>query len=642
MRVMLRMEAQDASPSAGMGDLNTRVLIVDDQEEIHEDFREMLLPRRTAAASDDLVAAFLDRPGPAARPALPTFDLRHARTGEDGFDVVRQGRERNEPIAVAFVDVRMPPGIDGVETVRRMRTVDRDLQVVIMTAYSDWPLSASSGDPDLLHKILYIRKPVAREEVQQISLSLVKKWNLERDLAVGRRRLEAVLDATGEAIAMYDRSERLVFANRWYEALFDTTPDELRELSLSAAEGKFQERSRDPRVPGTDGTPGSTTRPRLVEPPARRSGSPGTPLLHRFTHGVSDSSGEQMGELVVYRDVSREIEIERMKAEVRRLRSELETTYAFGGIVGTSPGMRRVSELMQRAVDTDVSVLVTGESGTGKELVAKVLHFNGPRRKGPFVAVNCATAPEALIESEMFGHERGAFSGATAQRAGCFERADGGTLLLDEIGDMPLALQVRLLRVLQEREIRRVGGGRSIPIDVRVVASTHRDLEAAMREGTFREDLYYRLAAFPIGVPPLRARQEDIPLLAEHFRKKHADRLGLSVAAIAPAAAALLVRYEWPGNVRELENVICRSLVLETSGLLQAATLPAELVREGAPATLREHPPQPPTAETLADTERRAIADAIEKSGRNLTRAARALGISRATLHRKLKKYRLA
>ena len=626
--------------------LNTRVLIVDDQEEIHEDFREMLLPQRTAAASDHLVAAFLDRPGPAASPALPTLDLRHARTGEDGFDVVRQGRERNEPIAVAFVDVRMPPGIDGVETVRRMRTVDRDLEVVIMTAYSDRPLSAIIGDLDLLHRLLYVRKPVAREEVQQISLSLVKKWNLERDLSAGRRqltdshrRLEAVLDATGDAIAMYDRSERLVFANRWYEALFDATPDELRELSLSAAEGKFEERSRDLRVTGMDGTHGSTTRPRLVEPHARRPGSPGTPLLYRFTHGVSDSSGEQMGELVVYRDVSREIEIERMKAEVRRLRSELETTYAFGGIIGASPGMRKVGELMQRAVDTDVNVLVTGESGTGKELVAKALHFNGPRKKGPFVAVNCAAVPETLIETEMFGHERGAFSGATAQRVGCFEQADGGTLLLDEIGDMPLALQAKLLRVLQEREIRRVGGQRSIPVNVRVVASTHRDLEAAMREGAFREDLYYRLAVFPINVPPLRARQEDIPLLAEHFRKKHADRLGVSVAAVSPAATALLARYEWPGNVRELENVICRSLVLETSELLQAATLPAELAPAGAAAQPAATSAATPVRETLADMERQAIADAIDRSGGNLTRAARALGINRTTLYRKLRKH---
>ncbi len=625
--------------------MNSRVLVVDDQEQIHDDFREMLLPRRTTAASDDLVAAFMDPPSRPSRAWLPPLDLRHARTGEEGCAAVRQAHERNEPIAVAFVDVRMPPGIDGVEAVRRMRGVDRDLEVVIMTAYSDKPLSAIIGDVDLLHKLLYIRKPFAREEVQQISLSLVKKWNLERQLAEGRRqltdshrRLEAVLDATGDAIAMYDRTERLVFANRWYEALLDLPPDELRELSLSAAAGRFRECSPEFRVPNRLTSAGSSARSRVVEPHPPRTGAPGAALFHQFTQPVSDGGGERMGDLVVYRDVSGELEIERMRAEVGRLRSELETTYAFDGIIGSSPGMRRVSELMRRVVDSDVSVLVTGESGTGKELVARALHFNGPRSKGPFVAVNCASVPETLIETEMFGHERGAFSGATAQRLGCFEQADGGTLLLDEIGDMPLVLQAKLLRVLQEREIRRVGGRTTIPVDVRVVASTHRDLEAAMREGAFREDLFYRLAVFPVEVPPLRMRREDIPLLAEHFRKKHADRLGVSVRAISAAAIALLARHDWPGNVRELENVICRSLVMETSDVLQAATLPPEL---GPPAATPGAPAAPPTAGTLADLERQAIAEAVQQSGNNLTRAASALGIDRTTLHRKLKKHGL-
>ncbi len=627
--------------------LNTRLLIVDDQQEIHEDFREMLVPQRRRAASDALAATFMGPSGGPSELSFPPLDLRHATTGEEGYDMVRQGLERNEPIAAAFVDVRMPPGIDGIETVRRMRTIDRELEVVIMTAYSDKPLSEIIGDVNLLHKLLYIRKPFAREEIQQISLSLVMKWNLERDLAEGRRqltnshrRLEAVLDATGDAIAMYDQAGRLTFANRWYERLFDEAPDELWKLPLSAANGRFREPSREQRVPRLRDLDGSTTNPRVVEPCTRRAGAKELPLFYRLAQAVSDSNGESLGELVVYRDVSREIEIERMKAEVHRLRSALETTYAFSGIIGASPGMRGVGELMQRAVDIDVNVLVTGESGTGKELVAKALHFNGPRKTGPFVAVNCAAVPEMLIETEMFGHERGAFSGATTQRVGCFEQANGGTLLLDEIGDMPLALQAKLLRVLQEREIRRVGGTKSIPINVRVVASTHRDLEAAMREGGFREDLYYRLAVFPIEVPPLRARREDIPLLAEHFRKKHADRLGVSVAAISPAATALLARHEWAGNVRELENVICRSLVLETSELLQAATLPAELVPGGAPA----HPgasAASPIPETLAEMERRAIVEAIEKSGRNLTRAARVLGIDRTTLHRKLKKHGL-
>ncbi len=391
-------------------------------------------------------------------------------------------------------------------------------------------------------------------------------------------------------------------------------------------------------MPNRIATVGSTARSRVVEPHPRRTGAPETALFYQFTQPVSDSSGERMGDLVVYRDVSGELEIERMKAEVGRLRSELETTYAFSGIIGSSPGMRKVSELMRRVVDTDVSVLVTGESGTGKELVARALHFNGPRRKGPFVAINCASVPETLIESEMFGHERGAFSGATARRAGCFEQADGGTLLLDEIGDMPLVLQTKLLRVLQEREIRRVGGSTTVPIDVRVVASTHRDLEAAMREGAFREDLYYRLAVFPIDVPPLRTRHEDIPLLAEHFRKKHAARLGVSVRAVSNAAIALLARYEWPGNVRELENVVCRSLVLETSDTLQAATLPPEVA---PPIALPGAPAAPPPLGTLADLEQQAIADAIAKSGHNLTRAASVLGIGRTTLYQKLKKHGL-
>ena len=614
---------------------NTRLLVVDDQPQIHDDFREMLLPQRTTGESDDLIAVFSERTGRPSGPPLPPFELLHARSGKEGYAVVKEARECGEPVAVAFVDVRMPPGIDGVETVRRMRTIDRELEVVIMTAYSDKPLSAIIGDMNLLHKLLYIRKPFAREEIQQISLSLVKKWNLERELAEGRRqltnshrRLEVVLDATGDAIAMYDREERLVFANRWYEALFDLPPDELRKLPMSVTGERFRERSRDLRVPEVAGPEGAITELGVVEPQSGHGAATGMPLFCRFRQSVTDSSGERIGELLVYRDVSREIEIERIKTEVHRLRSELETTYAFSGIIGSSSAMRRVGELMKRAADSDVSVLVNGESGTGKELVARALHFNGARKKGPFVAVNCAAVPETLIESEMFGHERGAFTGATSRHVGCFEQADGGTLLLDEVGDMPMALQSKLLRVLQEREVRRVGGQSPIPIDVRVIASTHQDLNAAMRAGTFREDLYYRLAVFPIDVPPLRDRREDIPLLTEHFREKHTGRLGVSVRSVSAAATALLARHDWPGNVRELENVICRSLVLETSDVLQASTLPGELVPSAAPAG----------PGTLADVERQAIADALERSGGNLTDAARALGIHRSTLHRKLER----
>ena len=292
--------------------------------------------------------------------------------------------------------------------------------------------------------------------------------------------------------------------------------------------------------------------------------------------------------------------------------------------------MREMCALVRQAANRDVGVLVKGESGTGKELVARALHFNGPRRNGPFRAVNCAAVPETLIESELFGHERGAFTGATSRRTGCFEEANGGTLLLDEVGDMPLALQPKLLRVLQEREIRRVGGKSTIPVDVRIVAVTNRDLEAAIRDGTFREDLYYRLAVFPIPVPPLRKHVEDIPLLANHFVKKHAARLGEHVRGISTDAVRLLARYAWPGNVRELENVICRALILERTDELRAASFAPELVTTA---------PAPASGATLADVERRTILAAVEDADGHLARAARTLGIGRATLYRKLRTY---
>ena len=308
---------------------NTRVLIVDDQKEIHEDFGGML-KGGDALSSDALAGAFL---ASSVKRAPPAFDLLHASSGEEGCEIVRTARDRDEPVAVAYVDVRMPPGIDGVEAVRRMRAVDREIEIVIMTAYSDKPLSDIVDDMELLDKLLYIRKPFAREEIQQVTLSLVVKWNVEREVAAGRRRLadshrrlEAVLDATGDAIAMYDRGERLVFANAWYEQLFDLPPGELRTLPREAAMARFTERHparADPASNRAGPVPGNGS---VVEPRA-----PGAdrarrkPLFHRSTQPVRDAGGTVIGELVVFRDVSRELEIERMKLEARRLRAEVAT-----------------------------------------------------------------------------------------------------------------------------------------------------------------------------------------------------------------------------------------------------------------------------------------------------------------------------
>ena len=562
---------------------NNRVLIVDDQREIHADFEEMLRPTHgQPAAADELAAAFVPAEHREADSFLPELELLHANTGEEACSIIAAEREANRPVAVAYVDIRMPPGIDGIETIRRVRRIDRDVEIVIMTAYTDKSLPEIVQDMELLHKLLYIRKPFVHEEIQQITLCLVGKWNVERELADkqrqlagSHRRLEAVLDATGDAMAMLDGGGRLVFANRAYQRLLDLPEGELRSIAPRELEARVRERFREPALRDVearflldDGNVVETTGAGQV--PEQR-------LYYRSTAAVRNGEGEEIGALVVYRDVSKELEAERMKAEVLRLRSELETGGSFAGIVGGSPAMRHVYALIRQAAEGDITVLVRGESGTGKELVARSFHDHSLRKDGPFVAVDCAAIPETLIESELFGHERGAFTGATTRRIGAFERAAGGTILLDEIGNMPFPLQPRLLRVLQEREVRRVGGTVSIPVDIRVITATNTDLERAVREGAFRHDLYYRIAAFPIVIPPLRDRREDVPLLARHFLERHAARADKALGGISTAAMRLLLQYDWPGNVRELENAVERAVLLETGAVLQAGSLPPAL-----------------------------------------------------------------
>ena len=346
-------------------------------------------------------------------------------------------------------------------------------------------------------------------------------------------------------------------------------------------------------------------------------------------------SGVLRGAVMVFRDITKEKEAEQMKIELVRLRSELETTSGFPGLIGTSPVMQEIYELIQRAAESDITVLIRGESGTGKELVANSLHANSPRKEAPFVAVDCAAIPETLIESELFGHEIGAYTGATTQRIGAFERANGGTLFLDEIGDMPYVLQGKLLRVLQERVIQRIGGTAPIPVDIRVITATNKDPENAVRAGKFRQDLFYRISAFPVTIPPLRARREDIPLLARHFLEKFNAQAGKSINGISALALQFLLQYNWPGNVRELENAIERAVLLETTELLQASNLPSQL----SSVTSENNPLTSMEVLSLTEVERQGIIFALEAKKNNVADAAQALGINRATLYRKLKKH---
>jgi two-component system response regulator HydG len=330
--------------------------------------------------------------------------------------------------------------------------------------------------------------------------------------------------------------------------------------------------------------------------------------------------------------LERAIEDRSVRVENVALRRAVRDAIPGGSLVGRSPGMRAVTELIRRVAATTTPVLVLGETGTGKELVARDIHADGPRRDAPFVAVNCAALPEALLESELFGHVRGSFTGATQTRRGLFVEANNGTLFLDEIGDMPLALQSKLLRVLETGEVRSLGSDGSHKTDVRIIAATHRDLVADIRAGRFRQDLYFRLNVVPIRIPPLRERATDIPLLLEHFVRKGALRFPQAASTtFTPEALALLVRYAWPGNVRQLENAVDRWLITSDRHEIGEADVRVLISEWETP----EHPAVPAEMLPLQAVEERYIAWVLDKVGGNKTRAAEILQIDPSTLYRR-------
>jgi Nif-specific regulatory protein len=318
--------------------------------------------------------------------------------------------------------------------------------------------------------------------------------------------------------------------------------------------------------------------------------------------------------------------VEWLEEEKQRLEAALDQD-----LIGEGPRMKEVWRILARVAPTDSTVLVRGESGTGKEIAARALHRQSPRARRPFVAINCATLSENLLESELFGYERGAFTGAVERKAGKLEVADSGTLFLDEVGEIPLSLQAKLLRVLQEREFERLGSTRTQRVDVRVIAATNRDLEKAIREGTFRDDLYYRLNVISVTLPPLRERREDVPLLASHFAATFSRKLGRQVAGFTPEARACLLRYSWPGNVRELANAVERAVVLGEDDLIRPEDLP-EAVLEAAPAS--GGGPVPRYHDALNEMKKRLILGAVEQADGNVTKAAELLDLHPNYLHR--------
>jgi len=331
-----------------------------------------------------------------------------------------------------------------------------------------------------------------------------------------------------------------------------------------------------------------------------------------------------------------------LEQRLTTLRQELDDRYGFHRILGRAPALREALTRAAKVAPTETTVLLTGESGTGKELVARALHHASPRTEGPFLAINCAALPETLVEAELFGHEKGAFTGADRQKPGRFEQAAGGTLFLDEVAELPPTAQAKLLRVLQEREFQRVGGTATLRADVRLITATNRDLARAVAEGKFREDLFYRLNVFSVHLPPLRERGDDILLLAEHFVRELASKLGKGNGGLSREARDALIAHPWPGNIRELANAVERALILAEGGLLTAAHFGLDGAREHRPKAASGQALEPSTPEALAELERRAILAALGHTKGNKTQAAALLGITRTQLHTRVKRFGLA
>ncbi len=424
-----------------------------------------------------------------------------------------------------------------------------------------------------------------------------------------------------------------------------TAADGARALSLVAAQ-EFDLVVTDIKMPGADG---------FEVLAAVKSRSPDTEVVMMTGYATVQDAVEAMkrgaydylekpfdpdaAALVV----SRALERRRLKLQAATLRRELEGVYAFHNIIGKSPGMREVFGLLEQAAGLDITVLLGGETGTGKELAARAVHYHSARKERRFVPVNCGALPPDLVESELFGHARGSFTGATGDKAGLFEEASGGTLFLDEVGELPLQTQVKLNRALQEKEIRRVGDNRAVKVDVRVIAATHRDLRDEVKAGRFRDDLFYRLHVFPVRLPPLRERKEDIPLLAAHFLEKHARAFRREVEGIDPDALRALAGYPWPGNVRELENAVERAVAVSRGRQVSLGDLPPEVkgLQGGSlPAEDLAKMPFRDAVELARDRiSRDYLVALLREFGGNVTQAAARAGMERESLHRLLKRY---
>ncbi|TLM68470.1 MAG: response regulator [Deltaproteobacteria bacterium] len=553
-----------------------RILVVDDEENVRFTF-----------------TAFLEDAG---------HEVQTAATRGEALDLLAR-----EVFDLVYLDIALGQE-NGLDLLTELRQRFPFCPVIMITGA---PEVASAMESLRRGAFDYIPKPIRQETLLRVSRQALHHREVIEQRERYRAHLEAIFRSVREGILLVDRGLAILEANAAAMVMLDL-PCEVAGLPLSRL-------AETASLPLRDVAGRAIGEGRAVDGGRLEVGGPGKPLrvLHLTAVPWAEGDGGARGAVVTVRDETR---LENLERDLQKRRN-------FEHIIGQSPVMQQVYTLIENLAEVDTTVLVTGESGTGKELVAEALHCRSVRRNGPLIKVNCAALPENLLESELFGHVKGAFTGAVRDKAGRFQLAHRGTIFLDEIGDISPALQVRLLRVLQNKEIERVGGSQPVPVDVRIVAATNCSLQEKVQRGEFREDLYYRLRVVEIPLPPLRERREDIPLLVDHFVARFNERFGRHVEGVTAGTMTLLTSYRWPGNVRELQHAIEHAFVVCRGSRLDVADLPRELQEA------------PPVLAPLLVGEAAQIVAALEKAAGNKARAARLLGISRRTIYRKIEEH---
>ena len=539
---------------------------------------------------------------------------------QDGYEV-RTARSASSALQlldewscdIAFVDIKLG-STTGVDLLKLLRISTPLLQVVLITGQ---PEMETATEAVRLGACNYLTKPIHPNELLTAARNALNIKRLADETERHRADLEAIFRSLSDGIMMLDTNGHLLQANEAAGRICSCLALQLQapaDCTSLPCDGICRQVIQESL---SSGLPVKRERIRCQRPQKAHQ------VVTISTSPIRDHTDSCTGIVVVLRDETR----------IDELEGQLSNRRGFGRMIGGSAPMQRIYTQIEALADVPSTVLINGESGTGKELVAEALHTSGSRCGKPFIKVNCSALPETLLESELFGHVKGAFTGAIANKAGRFQKADGGTIFLDEIGDITPAMQMRLLRVLQEREFERVGDATTIKVDVRVIAATNHDLAERVREGKFREDLYYRLHVIKMVLPPLRERMHDLPLLIQHFLERFAATFNKTITGISDEALAVLSSHSWPGNVRELQHVLEHACVLTRSHLVDLESLPHDLTahRNLTATTPLPRPDHPATAPTPLN-----IQDALQRAGGNKAKAARLLGISRRTIYRQL------